>query len=211
MTKIVTISDTHNKHDQISLPKGDLLIHAGDFTVRGTENEVAVFGNWLQGLDFEEIVVIPGNHDFLAERNFPLVKRLLGRAHLLHDSSIELFGLKIYGSAWTPFFYNYAFNLRRGSPIKEKWDLIPDDTDILITHGPPQFTMDLVGRGGLATENIGCEELKIAIERIKPKLHVFGHCHSGYGTRVKDGITYINAASLNELYLASNKPIIFNI
>jgi hypothetical protein len=112
--------------------------------------------------------------------------------------------LVIYGTPWQPEFFNWAFNLPRGEKLKEKWDMIPVDTDILITHGPPFGKLDYVRYGN---ENVGCEELMKRVEEIKPKIHVFGHIHEGYGY-VFDGNThYINASVLNDRYEYRNKPV----
>jgi hypothetical protein len=112
--------------------------------------------------------------------------------------------IKIWGSPWQPEFHNWAFNLPRGERIKEKWDMIPMNTDILITHGPPMGKLDYVPYDNV---NVGCEELLIRIQEVKPKIHVFGHIHEGYGY-VFDGNThYINAAVLNGRYEFRNKPL----
>jgi hypothetical protein len=113
--------------------------------------------------------------------------------------------IKIWGSPWQPEFYNWAFNLPRGEALKEKWDMIPVDTDILITHGPPFGKLDYVDYSKI---NVGCEELLKRVEEIKPKIHVCGHIHGGYGY-VFDGNThFINASILNDRYEFRNKPII---
>jgi len=86
-------------------------------------------------------------------------------------------GVKFYGSPWQPRFFDWAFNLDRGEEIKKKWDLIPMDTDVLITHGPPYGILDLTHEG----EKVGCEELMKAVLRVQPKIHIFGHIHEAYG------------------------------
>lgn len=205
--KFVVISDTHNKHRDISLPEGDVLLHCGDFTGRGTPEEFADFGNWLQNLPYENIVVIPGNHDILAQTLPEEAKKFMGRAHLLIDEAFVVDSIKIWGSPWTPQFYNWAFMTYTDSHAKSKWDLIPDDTDILMTHGPPHGVMDLVPRG----ENIGCPELLKAVNRVSPKYHLFGHFHGGYGTSKHSETTFVNAATLDERYMVAHKPYVINI
>jgi Icc-related predicted phosphoesterase len=113
--------------------------------------------------------------------------------------------VNIYGSPWQPEFYNWAFNLpRKGNQLKEKWDNIPTDTDILITHGPAYEYVDkVVGQ----YENLGCELLTERIKEIKPKIHVCGHIHTGYGYTFDGDTHYINASVLNEQYAYSNKPL----
>ena len=113
--------------------------------------------------------------------------------------------VKVWGSPWQPEFYNWAFNLpRKGEELKNKWDLIPSDIDILITHGPSFGKVDkVIGQ----YDNLGCELLTERIQTIKPKIHVCGHIHSGYGY-VFDGQThYINASVLDENYYFTQKPL----
>ena len=129
--------------------------------------------------------------------------------------------MKIYGSPWQPRFGWWAFNLERGPDIKAKWDMIPEDTDILVTHGPPRGYGDKVYRGVIHDEmmdqmlseyeRVGCYDLKKAVERVKPKYHIFGHIHSGYGTYKNKDTTFINASIVNERYENVHTPIIFNV
>jgi Icc-related predicted phosphoesterase len=98
--------------------------------------------------------------------------------------------------------------------MAEKWKLIPDDIDILITHGPPYEILDLVPRQGW-DENSGCEELRKKVEEIaakgRLKLHVFGHIHCGYGTHVQFGVKFVNASNCDEAYFATQSPIVVDI
>jgi len=112
--------------------------------------------------------------------------------------------IKIWGSPWQPEFHNWAFNLPRGEKIMEKWNLIPNDVDILVTHGPAFGKLDFVPYDGL---NVGCEDLLIKIQEIKPKIHVSGHIHSGRGVVFSEGTLYVNASVLNDRYEFRNKPI----
>jgi hypothetical protein len=117
--------------------------------------------------------------------------------------------IRIYGSPWQPEFYSWAFNLQRNSiELSGKWEAIPDNTDILVTHGPAFGTLDTVT--GRQYDNLGCELLAERIERLKPKIHVCGHIHSGYGYEFKDGTHYFNAAILNEAYEYTQKPMTFD-
>jgi Icc-related predicted phosphoesterase len=91
--------------------------------------------------------------------------------------------------------------------MKSKWDMIPEDTDILITHGPPFGHLDVVkGR----TDHLGCEVLTERLKIVKPKIHIFGHIHSGRHIYERDGILFINASVLNEQYKYEYKPITFD-
>ena len=207
--RFVTISDTHGKHEDLRLPAGDILIHAGDVSMRGEESEVRTFLNWLETLKYRHKILIAGNHDFYFERESDeqIEKILPLNVVYLKDSGTTINGLKIWGSPVTPWFLNWAFNRRRGDPIRRHWDLIPDDTEILITHGPSFRILDTNEK----REHLGCKDLFTRIHEIKPKVHVFGHIHEAYGIIEKSGIKYINASVLNEKYELVNEQIVFDL
>jgi Icc-related predicted phosphoesterase len=116
-------------------------------------------------------------------------------------------GIRIYGSPWQPFFCNWAFNLRTSKELKEKWDLIPEGIDILVTHGPPYGYGDKLAENGSSPgENVGCKELLKAVERVKPKIHAFGHVHEGFGVYTLNNTILINASICDEYYRVINKP-----
>jgi Icc-related predicted phosphoesterase len=214
MTKIVTISDTHTHHRKVELPEGDILIHAGDFTSRGRGNEVIDFFYWLetQSEKFKHIIFIAGNHDLSFENKYEwLLKEIDGlpsNVHYLEDSEIVIDGIKFYGTPWQPEFHQWAFNLPRGPKLAEKWALIPNDTDVLITHGPPATVLDFVLRYRV---NVGCIDLLYRIEEVKPKLNVFGHIHEGYGIKNAPHTTFINASVCTTNYYPDNKPRVFEM
>ena len=215
MPKIVCISDTHNCNEQIAVPDGDILIHAGDATIRGTIPEIESFNEWFVNLPHRIKIFVAGNHDWLFETNNSYARRMLDDSIIyLQDSFTEIEGLKIYGAPWQPRFFDWAFNLMRGGEIAEKWKMIPDDIDVLITHGPPNGILDEVPRG-IWTENAGCEELRKRVEEIarfgRLKLHVFGHIHCGYGTAENFGVRFVNACSCDESYEPKQKPIVVEL
>jgi Icc-related predicted phosphoesterase len=216
--KITFISDTHTKHEKLNgfLPGGDILIHAGDLTSRGYKTEIENFAKWYDALhQYDHKLFIAGNHDFGFQdypeemkgilTGYKNIEYLQDDLIMLGEGEVEYIDMvKIWGTPWQPEFFNWAFNLPRGEALKEKWDLIPANTDILITHGPPFGKLDYVKYDNL---NVGCEELMKKVEEIKPKICVFGHIHEGYGY-VFDGNThYINAAVLNGRYEYRNKPV----
>jgi Icc-related predicted phosphoesterase len=207
--KFVAISDTHGKHTKLTLPSGDVLIHAGDISGRGNEVEAIDFLNWFSKQNFEYKILIAGNHDFYFERQpAEQIKKILPENIIyLNDSGTTINKIKIWGSPITPWFYNWAFNRHRGNEIKKHWDLIPADTDILITHGPVHGTLDNTKSGHRA----GCEDLLNRIKAIKPKVHICGHIHEAYGIIEKAGVTFINASVLNEKYELVNEPVIFEL
>ncbi len=210
MPKIVCLSDTHNCNEQIVIPDGDILIHAGDATIRGTIDEVVMFNEWFSKLPHHYKIFVAGNHDWLFETNNRYARNLLDSSiHYLQDSSVKIEKLKIYGSPWQPRFFDWAFNLTRGAELAHKWRLIPENTDILITHGPPFGILDEVPRANW-TENTGCEELRRRVETVCPKLHVFGHIHYGYGTTEQFGVKFVNASNCDEYYEPTNAPIVID-
>lgn len=217
--KITIISDTHGKHKQITsdLPGGDILIHAGDISSIGYKHEIQQFCKWFNDINnYDNKVFIAGNHDWGFQDNVDKVQEILNSyktIDYLQDNYLQ-FGtdmdnlIKIHGSPWQPEFYNWAFNLPRNSTeLLEKWNMIPDDTDILITHGPAWGYLDqVIGK----SEHLGCELLTQRIKVVKPKIHVCGHIHSGHGYKF-DGYThFINASVLNEDYIYTYNPLTFN-
>lgn len=215
MPRIVCVSDTHNCNEEIVVPDGDVLIHAGDATTVGTVEQVRTFNLWFAGLPHKHKIFVAGNHDWIFERDNEQARRLLDTSIVyLQDSSTEIDGLKIYGSPWQPRFFDWAFNLNRGPEMAEKWAMIPDDVDILITHGPPNGILDLVSRQGW-NENTGCEELRKRVEEIaalgRLRLHVFGHIHCGYGKHEEFGVKFVNASNCDEQYNPVQPPIVIDL
>lgn len=202
--KLVLISDTHGKQKQIEVPQGDILIHAGDFSMRGFPKEVEAFMQWFSAQPHPNKILIAGNHDFMAEKDPIGFKNLVPEnVTYLNDSGCEIEGIKIWGSPIQPWFHDWAFNRLRGDQIQKHWDLIPIDTDILITHGPPFGSLDSLLDGN----RVGCENLAEKVEEIAPKLHVFGHIHESYGMKWSGKTTFVNASMLNFSYQAVNPPI----
>jgi Icc-related predicted phosphoesterase len=220
--KITFISDTHNKHKFLDgdLPGGDLLIHAGDISSMGYNYEIKDFCEWFNSIDnYTHKVFIAGNHDwgFIDREPFYVHRSVLipkptedvlienPGIKYLRDELYNVEGVNVYGSPWQPEFYDWAFNLpRKGEELKRRWANIPDNTDILVTHGPAYGYVDKVlGR----YDNLGCELLIQRIKQIKPKIHVCGHIHSGRNLLFDNGTLYINASVLNERYEYNYKPI----
>lgn len=208
--KIVCISDMHG--NRIVLPDGDMVICAGDMTIFGHTGQIITFLKWFSGLPHKYKIFIAGNHDKLFQKNPALIKSLLldyPNLIYLEDSAIEIEGVKIYGSPWTPRFMNWAF-MYEPSKANKHWDRIPPDTNILITHGPPYGILDLSYYGGVAN-HAGCKSLLKKLDDLKDlKLHVFGHIHPGRG-ELYNGKTFINASVMNvDGNLFDLSPIIFN-
>ena len=207
--RIVCISDTHGQHAKLSVPDGDILIHAGDFMAFGdTPKEIADFNHWLGKQAYWFKIVTAGNHDLMFERHPGAARELLGNAIYLENSGIEVAGLKIWGSPVQPEFNNWAFNVARGEAIRGYWKMIPAGTDVLVTHGPPFGVLD---KSHPSSAHLGCEELAKAVEQIKPRLHVFGHIHGGYGSITGDGTRFVNASVVNEAYQLIHQPQVVEI
>jgi Icc-related predicted phosphoesterase len=210
--RIVCLSDTHSRHDGINVPQGDVLVHAGDSTMAGRVEEIARFNHWLGAQPHRHKIVIAGNHDLLFESDPGLAESLITNAVYLRDDGLKIEGVRFYGSPWQPWFMDWAFNLRRGAEIRSKWNLIPEGTDVLITHGPPHGILDLVPLGGRGeNENAGCEELKAAVKRIKPQAHIFGHIHEGYGLHRGPETVYVNASVCDSDYRPVNEPMVVEV
>ncbi|MCC6461480.1 MAG: metallophosphatase domain-containing protein [Saprospiraceae bacterium] len=205
--KFVFISDTHLKHEQVELPPGDVLVHAGDFSRRGTPEEAAAFLHWFAQQPFRHKILVAGNHDFIAERDPGLFRALLPEGVLyLENSGIEIEGIRLWGSPITPWFFDWAFNRQRGAEIRRYWEAIPEQTDVLITHGPPYGLLDEVLRD---PRPVGCRDLLRRVQEIRPRVHVFGHIHEGYGQRLENGTLFINASLLDVRYQVVNPPVLW--
>lgn len=211
---VTLISDTHDQHRSVNLPGGDLLIHTGDFMTSGySKSQAEDFFKWMEYQDYDDIVFIAGNHDRIMQNEPDAMKGILDGykcIDYLEDTELVLYGdgpngdlpennIRIYGSPWQPEFYDWAFNLpRNGDVLKSKWDAIPTNTDILLTHGPAWGILDEVyNRRGV---HLGCELLTERIAVVKPKIHVCGHIHSGHGYYFDGTTHFFNASVLNESY-----------
>lgn len=207
--QIVAISDTHGKHRDVIIPDGDILIHAGDLTRGGTKEQTIEFLEWFAEQKHPYKIFIAGNHDFFFEQADPdeISSVIPDGIVYLNDSGVEINGFKFWGSPITPWFNNWAFNCDRGSEIKQHWDLIPEDTNILITHGPPFGILDETVYGKCT----GCEELLLRVYQVRPKYHIFGHIHEDYGSFVKGETTFINGSVLDDWYDLKNQPKTLNL
>jgi predicted phosphodiesterase len=214
--KITCISDTHNQHLHIPpdwLEGGDVLVHAGDVSGRGSLKEIEEFLAWFNELPYTHKIMIAGNHDFWFERTTAfVVNEMLQEKYpnivYLNDTGIEIDGIKFWGSPVQPWFYDWAFN-RMGTDICRHWDMIPLDTDVLITHGPMKGFLDMTVRG----VSTGCPYLlEKSAEMTNLKLFVCGHIHEAYGKfEFPDGGVFVNASILNFNYQVQNKPIVIEI
>ena len=211
--RIVFLSDTHGAKLHRPVPDGDLLIHCGDFSKLGKEKELQAFSEWFFACPHQNKVFIAGNHDLMFEKDPEKARSLVDNGIYLLDEEIIIDGFKIYGSPWTPEFYSWAFMRQRGSELKAFWDKIPEDTDILLTHGPAMGTLDYVPH---SDRHVGCEELKLRLAAVRPSIHAFGHIHESYGFEAMkwDGgeqTLAINASICDLKHQAVNPAIVVDI
>lgn len=222
---ITCISDLHGHYPK--LEGGDLLIVAGDLTARHTEKEFSEFIKWLSRQNYNEKIFIGGNHDTMLKEQNPHGRLFSDGICYLLDWGTEFQGLKIYGSPWTKSFEGMnpacmAFTVRTDAELAEKWKLIPDDIDILVTHSPPEG----IGDCNLWKENCGSLSLLMRATLLENlKLFVWGHVHEAYGfftpkqlmdlaaleiigpAACKSFPYLVNASHVNEHYKPVNKPI----
>lgn len=216
--KIVALSDTHNRHDDILVPAGDVLVHAGDFTVNGTLYEVRPFLEWFSSLPHKHKLLIAGNHDRVFQDAPELARSILSEypgVTYLEDSGVCLEGsneasVMFWGSPWrcvdhvsSWVFSDFDENLGR------KYGLIPGHVDVLITHGPPYGVGDQID--GPEDDHLGSTTLLQCVDQLKPKLHIFGHIHQGYGTYTLDKTVLVNAAILDGSYVPVNQPMVLEV
>lgn len=211
--KICFISDTHTKHELLTpdLPDADVIAHAGDITGNGGSGAIKDFLEWFSGLDqYKYKIFVAGNHDWLFERDKLFARELVpDNVIYLEDEEVVLDGIKFYGSPVQLPFCNWAFN-RPEYKLNQHWQAIPDDTDVLITHSPPYGVKDYARLG--TETHCGSEGLYHEVtDRIKPKIHCFGHIHSEYGLSEIGETTFINASNLNDNYQYQNRPILVRI
>ena len=187
MVTILHLSDTHSQHRRLTqLPDADVIVHSGDFTMAGTEQEVFDFINWFCDLPYRHKIFIAGNHDnclYGAE-----LSGLDDNCHYLCNSGVNIEGIKFYG---VPMFMEDDMT----GKCKEYLSDIPNDTDVLITHQPPAGVLDYAGH-----RHYGSLELFEKIQIVCPRLHLFGHIHAAFGTSLSNGTIFSNAALVDELY-----------
>ena len=207
MPRLVLLSDTHTYLDQVDVPDGDILLHAGDISFGGEPKEIRQFNADMEKLPHKHKAFIAGNHDFLFEENPDLAKSFITSACYLRDNLVEFDGVKVYGSPWVNKYFDWAFMLPEEG-LRVMFEGIPEGLDVLLTHGPPYGILDVVNRGG---GHVGSKELLKAIQRAKPKIVVFGHIHEGYGYMEQDGIKYYNASINTVGYDPINSPFVVDL
>lgn len=227
--RFVCFSDTHGRHERVTVPEGDVLVFAGDACERGTLDELTRFLDWFESHPHPHKLFVAGNHDWpldpsraAAEEARALV--VDSGATYLQDDALVLGSVKVYGSPWQPAFHDWAFNLPRGGPdLQHAWAQIPDDTDLLVTHGPPHGILDR----NFMRKDCGCELLTARVAEVEPRVHVFGHIHEAAGILAAPdssaGIqskgdrswgvrtTFANVSAVNLFYRPVHAPCVFDL
>lgn len=217
MVRIVCISDTHNRLSRVldRIPSGDILIHAGDFSVYGSEKEIEIFNRDMSNLPHPHKILVPGNHDLMFESDPEKALDLLDSSiTCLLTEQVVVEGIKIWGSSLQPEFHDWAFN-RSAVELEEHWKTIPDDADVVITHTPPYGILDQVPeRVGPVIQNRNCGDIALRrelINRVRPRAHIFGHIHEAYGHSIIQETHYINASILDGNFRVANRPFILHL
>jgi len=214
--QIVALSDSHNATKRVEIPDGDILIHAGDFSFQGKSLEIQDFIEWMKEQPHKHKLWIAGNHE-LGIEDFPDNANVIDNetnSTYIHDKVIEIEGLKFLGCNFTPEFNNWAFNLtERQSKIY--WENAPE-ADVVVCHGPPYGILDSVTPEYKHHRPLGCIHFKNYLERVKPKVAIFGHIHGGFGHETikwnDDSETEcFNVSVMNEQYQLTNPVTIIEI
>ena len=212
--KIAMISDAHTYWDTITVPECDLLISAGDYSNRGEPQSIVRFHEWMSRQPARHKISVQGNHEVRVQMAYELMRRAVQGIdpdiHFVEEGLIAIEDVRIWCSAFTPRFFDWAYLEDRGPSIAKHWERIPDDVDVLVTHGPPHGILDTVKEGW--PDHLGCVDLMYRVKQLKNlKLHVFGHIHGGSGERLVDGVQFVNAAVCNERYAPVNPVRVFDL
>ena len=187
--RIVAIADTHLFTDDLVLPDGDVLVHAGDLCRRGNFGELERAAAWIAAQPHRHKVVIAGNHDWAFVDEPDRARALF--ACYLQDEAATIDGVRFYGSPWQPAFNDWAFNLPRGEALAAKWRAIPSGLDVLVTHVPPAGIGDDTEVAGRQ----GCADLRARVAEVAPRLHLFGHIHRDGGLWRDGATTFANVTT----------------
>jgi Icc-related predicted phosphoesterase len=200
--RLVALSDTHKTHTQVKVPEGDVLIYAGDFCTHGfSYGEIFSFRDWFLSQPHKHKIFISGNHDRLMELQ-PQLAEEFKDCHYLFNSGVTINGVSFWGSPYTPWFNNWAFNLWGVKNLRSNWAKIPHQTNVLITHGPPYGILD--------GPYLGDQQLCEAIYEKTPDIHIFGHIHCGYGTYTFGAVNFYNVSICDDAYNPVNEVTIID-
>lgn len=204
--RLVLISDTHELHRELDVPDGDILIHCGDISMMSRSlAAIEDFDDWLGGLPHKVKLLVPGNHEFALED--PGRRGIITNATMLVNESLTVMGLRIWGSPTTPLV-DGAFGVISDRDRARLYEQIPKDTNIVVTHGPPYGVLD---QAPASEYHAGCHQLLTAMQRVKPRLHVFGHAHGCFGIMDTPETLFANVALLGLDGSLSNPPVVLQM
>lgn len=195
------------------VPPCDVLVIAGDLTP-AHDHDVGfqarwldtTFRAWLQAVPAEHVVAIAGNHDFVFERAPETVPTDLPWTYL-QDTGTTIDGVRFWGSPWQPWFFDWAFNAPKGDTdetfLRERFAVVPDDTDVLVVHGPPAGYGDRTSTG----MSVGSAAQLDLVRRTAAQLCVFGHIHEGRGDWQLGPTRLINASAVTLEYALVDEPV----
>jgi len=200
--RFICTADTHGRHDELDVPDGDVFIFAGDMLDTGKKEKLKEFNSFLKELPHAEKIVVGGNHDILYELFHAPIKDTLTAATYLDNDEIRINEVRIWGSSW------YAGTFEN---VMNRWNVIPEGIDILITHIPVHGYLDQTGKG----RHLGSEQLLETVKRVKPAYHIFGHAHASHG-RIKevfDGkeVNLVNCSAFGGFRTDMNQPVVFDL
>jgi Icc-related predicted phosphoesterase len=210
--RIGCISDIHAR--PVEIPECDILVIAGDFTYHSSDKELEWFAEFLVEARKKAcyIVFVAGNHDKTFQTHpwgsQEYIKRVCadGRTFYLEGTAVTIEGLVFWGSPWTPKGGG-AFQFAGPISAREHWAKMPAHVDVLVTHGPPFEILDRTKKG----RHVGDQQLLDAVREVKPRLHLFGHIHSGHGMVEIDGTIFVNACICDDDYNAIQSPLVIEI
>lgn len=217
--KIVHISDTHMRHKSMVLPDGDVLVHSGDATHVGSHSQMTDFSEWFNALEYEHKIIIPGNHELVTDR-FDIFDAYFDLdVHVLVNREVVINGIKFYGQPYTPAFGEWGWMYpRNGDEARKIWAEVPDDTDVVVCHGPPlmygDVTFDYVAwqrTRKVQHVHAGCNVQLKRLQQVKPSLVLCGHIHGSYGVWPTEfGTTVVNSAHVADQG-STNPPHVLHI
>lgn len=209
--RIVALSDTHGYHNRLTIPDGDVLVYAGDFSMRAKLNDTVDFAAWFNALPHTHKIMIPGNHDMYCEQATEYARQEFAPAIFLDHQECEVMGYRFFGSPYSSCIFEPSIWHFDYPPLGEKahrlWESIPAGIDVLITHGPPKGILDRVDSVHPGEDpNVGDPILLKNVKRVNPKVHIFGHIHEGYGAYY-DGWTKFHNVCVCTVQYKPHNPI----
>jgi Icc-related predicted phosphoesterase len=204
--RIICVADSHTKYKNINIPDGDIFIHAGDIDIYN-QVDLVDFNDWLGELHFKHRIIVAGNHDlFLEVLGSKEIKKRLTNGIYLENEELIIDNIHFWASPYTPIFGNWAF-MRHESDLAKIWLQMSKKCDILITHGPPYEILDKT----ISEKHAGSISLLLRVAKIKPKYHIFGHIHEGYGYFHKYHTIFVNCSVMDDMYNLVNQPQVIEI